>query len=74
MAPVTQADPWKKFEGEVLDGKLLLQEYLDGDDRQGVFLSTLDSLGARKVAIKLIRDDPRVSKRRLQQWKFAEKL
>jgi len=74
MAPVTQADPWKKFEGEVLDGKLLLQEYLDGDDRQGVFLSTLDSPGARKVAIKLIRDDPRVSKRRLQQWKFGEKL
>ena len=74
MAPVTKADPWKQFEGEVIDGKLVLGEYLGGDDRQGVFLSKLDAAGTRKVAVKLLRDDPHVSKRRLQQWKFAEKL
>lgn len=68
------AELWKQFEGEVVDGKLLLQEYLGGNDAQGVFLTALGDPEPRKAAIKLIREDTRGSKRRLQPWKFAEKL
>ncbi|HEV2688195.1 MAG TPA: TonB family protein [Bryobacteraceae bacterium] len=65
---------WKEFEGEVVDGKLLLQEYLGGDDNQGVFLTALGDPEPRKAAIKLLREDPHGSKRRQQHWKFAEKV
>ncbi|HYL74977.1 MAG TPA: TonB family protein [Bryobacteraceae bacterium] len=68
------AEVWKQFEGEVVDGKLLLQEYLGGDDSQGVFLTAFGEPEPRKAAIKLIREEPQGSKRRLQHWKLAEKL
>jgi TonB family protein len=65
---------WKQFEGEVVDGKLLLQEYLGGTDSQGVFLTALGDIELEKAAIKLMQEDPRGGKRRMQQWKLAEKL
>ena len=68
------AEVWKQFEGEVVDGNLLLQEYLGGGDSQGVFLTAFGEPEPRKAAIKLIREDPHGSKRRLQHWKLAEKL
>ncbi|HET7100898.1 MAG TPA: protein kinase, partial [Terriglobia bacterium] len=65
---------WKQWEGQTLDGKFHLREYLGGSERSAVFLTGDRERGVEKAAIKLIPADPADAKLQLSRWKEAAKL
>jgi TonB family protein len=64
-------ESWKQFEGQVVDGKFHLRQYLAGGEDHSVFLT---EYGDRKAAIKLAAGGSPGAERRLQQWTQAAKL
>jgi len=49
---------WKKWEGQVVNGKFPLRQFLGGSDQSAVFLTELGGAGAQRAAIKLIPAEP----------------
>lgn len=64
-------DTWKRWEGQIVNGKFPLQHYLGGSDHSAVFLT---QRGSEKVAIKLIAADPENAEAQLSRWRLAAKL
>lgn len=54
MPPISKPESWRAWEGRTVDGKFPLRQWLGGSDHSAVFLTESPSLGAKKVAIKLI--------------------
>jgi serine/threonine protein kinase len=48
---------WKQWEGQVVNGKFLLRQYLGGSDHSAVYLTEISEQETRKAAIKLIPTD-----------------
>jgi len=67
-------ESWKQWEGQVVDGKFHLRQYLGGSDHSAVFLTELVEREPNKAAIKLILADPQNAESRLQRWNLAAKL
>jgi TonB family protein len=64
-------ESWKQFEGQVVDGRFHLRQYLAGGEDHSVFLT---EYGDRKAAIKIVAGGAPGAERRLQQWTLAAKL
>jgi TonB family protein len=67
-------ETWKECEGQVVDGKFHLRQYLGGSDHSAVFLTELDQRGPRQAVIKFIPADPETSEIQITQWQLAAKL
>ena len=65
---------WKQWEGQTLDGKFYLREYLGGSEHSAVFLTGDQDRGVEKAAIKLIPADTANADHQLSRWKEAAKL
>ena len=67
-------DAWKEWEGQVVNAKFRLRQYLGGSEHSAVFLTEHGELGLQKAAIKLIPADPRNAEVQLSYWKLAANL
>ena len=71
-APVSEA--CRHWEGQVVDGKFLLREYLGGSDCTAVFLTDHPDAESRKAAIKLISENSENAEWQLSQWQAVAGL
>jgi TonB family protein len=62
------------LQGEVVDGKYHLRQYLGGSDHGAVFLTEYGSLRPQKAAIKLVRVRPGNAELQLSRWRLAANL
>jgi len=64
---------WKEWQGQVIDGKFYLGQYLGGSDHSAVFLTERQQ-EPRKAAIKLVPADPASYQLQLSRWEATRKL
>ncbi len=62
---------WKQLQGQVVEGRFPLQQYLGGSDNSAVFLTERES---QKAAIKLRSVDPGEADVQLSRWGLAASL
>jgi TonB family protein len=62
------------LQGEVVDGKYHLRQYLGGSDHGAVFLTEYGNLRPQKAAIKLVRVRPGNAELQLSRWRLAANL
>jgi len=67
-------ESWKHWEGQVVDGKFQLRQYLGGSDHSAVFLTEYGEGGSQKAAIKFIPADPDSAEVQISRWRQAAKL
>jgi len=67
-------ESWKRWEGQVAEGKVHLRQYLGGSDHSAVYLTEFGAPEPRKAAIRLIAEDPQNAERQLARWNRAAKL
>jgi TonB family protein len=65
---------WKQLEGQVVNGKFPLRQYLGGSEHSAVFLTEDPEHGLDKAAIKLVSPGPETGDLLLSHWKEAAKL
>lgn len=63
----------RQYQGQTVDGRFLLDQYLGGSDNKAVFLTRISG-GATKAAIKLIRANACNPEAQLAVWRAAAKL
>ena len=68
------SETWKRWEGQVIDGKFPLLRYLGGSDHSAVFLTERSAGAPQKAAIKLIPADPAGAESQLRRWKESAEL
>jgi TonB family protein len=68
------SEAWKQWEGQVVNGKFHLRQYLGGSDHTAVFLTDLGEQEPQRAAIKLIPADPESAELQLFRWQLAAKL
>ncbi|MFZ3212786.1 MAG: protein kinase [Terriglobales bacterium] len=68
------SEAWKQWEGQTVNGKFRLRQYLGGSDHSAVFLTELGEQGPRRAAIKLISAHPENAELQLSRWDLAAKL
>jgi TonB family protein len=68
------SEAWSQWQGQVIDGKFHLKQYLGGSGQSAVFLARLSSdargAEAKPVAIRLIADSPN-PELQLSRWRMA---
>ncbi len=67
-------EDWKQFEGQVVDGRFQLLQYLGGSDDSAVFLTDLTEQKSQKAAIKFVAAGPDGAALQLSRWELAAKL
>jgi len=67
------SESWKQWEGQVVDARFLLRQYLGGSEHSAVFL-TERGTPPQKAAIKFIQVDEPDAELQLFRWKHASKL
>ena len=65
---------WKQWEGQIVEGKFPLLQYLGGSDHSGVFLTELRDQELRKAALKLKSSEADNGESQLSRWKLAATL
>jgi TonB family protein len=69
------SDLWKRWEGQLVDGKFPLLRYLGGSEECAVFLTErYEAEGIVKAAVKVISDAPEDSELQLSRWQQAREL
>ena len=71
MSPSIES--WKKWQGQIVDGKLPLLQWLGGSEHAAAFLTTKASQPSKAV-VKLVPADDRVTNPQLARWSAAAKL
>jgi len=66
-------DAWKQWEGEVVDGRFHLLQFLGGSDHSAVFLAEYGQ-PPQKVALKFADASPTTAQLQLSRWERAAKL
>ncbi len=66
-------ETWKHWEGQVVDGRFLLRQYLGGSDHSAVFLAGQEK-GSERAAIKLISASANQRTTQLGRWDVAKNL
>lgn len=74
QAVETMPEMWKRWEGEVVNNRFPLLQYLGGSKHSAVFLTKLPERKDQKVAIKLFSADPPAAELQLSRWAMASKL
>jgi len=64
----------KKWQGQVVDGKFVLGEYLGGSHNTAVFVTEHGDKNPQKSAIKLTPADPASAERQLALWRRSAQL
>ena len=67
-------EAWKKWEGQSVEGKFPLSQYLGGSEHSAVFLTQLREPEPQKAAIKLVAAHPASAELQLSLWKLASQL
>lgn len=67
------SESWKQWEGQIVDARFLLRQYLGGSEHSAVFL-TERGTPPQKAAIKFIQVDGPDAELQLFRWKHAAKL
>jgi len=67
-------EAWKQWEGQLIEGRFPLQQYLGGSEHSAVFLTERADQEPRRAAIKLILADPASSEIELSHWRAAAQL
>jgi TonB family protein len=67
-------EAWTRWEGQVVDGKFYLLQFLGGNENGAVFLAEPIEQEPRRVAIKLLLAPPKESELQLSRWEMAAKL
>jgi len=67
------SESWKQWEGQVVNARFLLRQYLGGSEHSAVFL-TERGTPPQKAAIKFIQVDEPDAELQLFRWKHATKL
>src|SRR5579862_3537203 len=69
------SDPWRQWEGQIIDGDLPLLQYLGGSSSSAVFLTADPASPETKVAIKLLPGIPEEeTAASIARWKVASQL
>src|SRR5512135_1465271 len=68
------SEAWKQLEGQAVNGKFHLRQYLGGSDYSAVFLTEVGEQKRQRAAIKLIPADPESAALQLSRWELAAKL
>jgi len=68
------SEAWKQWEGQIIDGRFPLRQYLGGSDHSAVFLTEYGEGERQKAALKLIPSDPASAELQLSRWKHAAQL
>ncbi len=68
------SETWKRWEGQVVDGRFPLLRYLGGSDRSAVFLTERSAGSPEKAAIKVIPADSAATESQLRRWKQSAEL
>jgi TonB family protein len=69
------SDLWKRWEGQLVDGKFPLLRYLGGSEDCAVFLTErYEGEGLVKAAVKVISEAPEDSELQLSRWQQASEL
>ena len=68
------AEAWKRWEGQVVNGKFQLRQYLGGCDHSAVFLTERSGQEPQKAAIKLLPANPANPEADLSRRELAAKL
>jgi TonB family protein len=68
------SDLWKQYEGDLVDNRFPLQQFLGNTNHSAVFLTRLDEPGAPKAAIKFISADIPAPDQQLSIWSRAAQL
>jgi TonB family protein len=64
----------KKWQGQVVDAKFVLGEYLGGSNNTALFLTQDGDNSTQKAVIKLLPADPTSAERQLSLWRRAAQL
>lgn len=67
------SDIWNQCEGQVIDNRFRLQQYLGGTDDSAVFLTRIDTPQSQKAAIKFIPAGP-AAELQLSLWHRVKQL
>jgi TonB family protein len=67
------SESWKQCEGQLIDGKFPLRQYLGGSESSAVFLTERGDAG-QKAAIKFIQVEEASAEQQLSRWKAASHL
>lgn len=65
------AETWKKWEGQTVDQKFHLRQYLGGSEHSAVFLADSNEHSPSTVAIRLVPEDSPSAARQLSSWRLA---
>ncbi len=68
------SETWKRWEGQVIDGRFPLLRYLGGSDHSAAFLTERGAGASQKAVIKLIPADPAGAESQLRRWKQSAEL
>ena len=68
------SEAWKQWEGQLVDEKFLLRQYLSGREHGAVFLTHHGGPHPQNAAIKLIPADPATAELQLSRWRIAARL
>ncbi|MGA2095639.1 MAG: TonB family protein [Candidatus Acidiferrum sp.] len=64
----------KRWEGQIVDGRFPLRQFLGGSDHSAVFLTEHGEGEKQKAAIKLVPADPATANLQISQWEAAAGL
>ncbi len=67
-------EAWKQWEGQIVEGRFPLRQYLGGSEHSAVFLTERADQEPHRAAIKLILADPASSEIELSHWRAAAQL
>jgi TonB family protein len=67
------SEAWRQWEGEVVEGRFRLREFLGASDHSAVFLTECGQ-PAEKVALKFLEANPATVRLQLLRWERASKL
>ena len=65
---------WRQWEGQAVNEKFLLRQYVGGSEHSAVFLTADPEQGVEKAAIKLVPAHAPNAELQFSQWKEAAKL
>jgi TonB family protein len=68
------SDFWKRCEGQVIEQKYPLRQFLAGTQSSAVFLTLRSDAPAEKAVIKFISTNPAAVEKRLSRWARAARL
>ena len=67
-------EAWKQWEGQIIEGRFPLRQYLGGSEHSAVFLTERADQEPQRAAIKLIPADSASAEIELSHWRAAAQL